>query len=413
MKFETIIIGGGLSGLASGIVLAKAGKRVAIVAGGQSQLHFNSGSIDLLGYNADGSEVVNPVEAIAALDSAHPYKKVSDVAATAAEARALLAEAGINLVGDEAKNHYRLTPMGVTKPAWLTVDDYFTLDKAAVEAKKILLVNIKGYLDFPTKFIAAGLDKLGAECTIKAFTTPELDEARRSPSEMRASNIAKVLSRGDVVERVAMQINAITADADLVLLPAVLGIDDDEENKFLKELVNKPFKFVATLPPSVSGIRMQKLLRKRFAQLGGMFLMGDVAKSGVIEDGVVKGVQTVNLIDDALVADNYILATGSFMSHGLVADYEKVYEPVFGLDVDFAPARKDWHRENVYDAQPYMEFGVTTDAELHAFKDGKPVANLYAAGSVLSGHNALKLADGTGVSLLTAIEVAHRILRKD
>jgi glycerol-3-phosphate dehydrogenase subunit B len=36
---------------------------------------------------------------------------------------------------------------------------------------------------------------------------------------------------------------------------------------------------------------------------------------------------------------------------------------------------------------------------------------MYAVGSVLEGHNHIKQADGTGVSLLTALQVAKEILK--
>ena len=41
MRYDTIIIGGGLSGLTCGIALAKGGQRVAVIGAGQSTLHFN------------------------------------------------------------------------------------------------------------------------------------------------------------------------------------------------------------------------------------------------------------------------------------------------------------------------------------------------------------------------------------
>ena len=87
MRFDTIIIGGGLSGLVCGIRLQKAGKKCAIISAGQSAMHFSSGTFDLLGRMPDGSPVENPLEAIKKLDADHPYSVIgaNKVAAYAAE----------------------------------------------------------------------------------------------------------------------------------------------------------------------------------------------------------------------------------------------------------------------------------------------------------------------------------------
>lgn len=414
MKFDTIIIGGGLSGLTAGLALQKAGKRVAIVSMGQSTLHFNSGSFDLLGYDAQGAAVNNPLEVIATLEDKHPYKKCGDVEALAEEAKALLTEAGVKVNGDAKANHYRITPMGAVKPAWLTINDYATLAQAdKLPWKKVALVNVMGYLDFPTKFIAAGLRRLGAEVDVKAFTLPELETARKSPTEMRAANIAKVLGNEDIVKRMATAVNEQTegGNYDVVLLPAVLGIADSVLSQQLKANVNCQVQFIATLPPSVPGVRVQNLLRKRFIAGGGVHLTGDKATGGVIENGTLKCITTENLTETCLKADNFILASGSFVSGGLTSNYEAVTEAVLGLDVDAADEHGQWVKYNAFEAQPYMEFGVATDQQLHVKKDGKVINNCYAVGSVLSGHNRVKMADGTGVSMLTALQAVKNILK--
>ena len=66
MKFDTIIIGGGLCGLTAGIELSRKGQKCLIVSSGQSALHFFSGSFELCSLADD------PYQAIATLGEEHP-----------------------------------------------------------------------------------------------------------------------------------------------------------------------------------------------------------------------------------------------------------------------------------------------------------------------------------------------------
>ena len=109
---------------------------------------------------------------------------------------------------------------------------------------------------------------------------------------------------------------------------------------------------------------------KRLQQLGGRYFRSDTVKNGKIVGSKVASVETENLADELLLADHYVLCSGSFQSRGLRSNYEGIYEPVFGLDVLAEKNRADWHADYVFDAQPYMAFGVKTDEKLHATIDG-------------------------------------------
>lgn len=414
MKSDSIIIGGGLSGLTAAIALAEAGQKVTVVSAGQSSLHFGSGSFGLLGYNIEGQEVSNPLEAISSLSENHPYNKVGaeNISVLAKEAKALLNRSGISTTGSEKANHYRLSPIGLAMPTWLTLEDMETLASAdELKDKKVTLVNVVGFLDLPHHYALDNLTKAGAICSYKTIQLEEFDFARKSPTEMRASNLAKVIHDNGITDKLAQAINNVVDDADIVLLPAIIGLKNSSLSEKLREKVKANIKFIATMPPSVPGIRTLELLRQRLYELGGSILVGDKAIEGRFENGKLVEIKTEHLTEDSLTADNFILATGSFMNKGLISDYTHVYEPVFGLDVDAAADRNDWYVENVFNAQPYMNFGVTTDAKLHAVKDGKTIENLFVIGSILSGHNNIKLADGEGVSMLTALHAAKQIIK--
>ncbi len=412
MRMDTVIMGGGLSGLTCGIALAKRGQRVTIVAGGQSTLMFNGGSMELLG-NVDGKDVTAPLEAISTLPQSHPYSKIGAerLADIADEAKQLLADAGIEMEGNADANHWRITPMGIAKPAWLTLSENLRIDDLSnLPAKRVALMCIRGFFDQPNGMLAQGLRNLGFDVQSIEFTTDDITSLRRSPSEMRATSLAKHLVSNNALQRVADQINALAADVDLVILPSVLGQTDGNDFKTLQGMCNKPLRLVATLPPAVAGMRMHTLLRHYFKMLGGNYLTGDNAIGGSFEGDKLLNVTTAKLDGMPLRANNFVLATGSFVSRGLAANYERVFEPIFDLDVDADADREQWTRFGVMEPQAYFRYGVATDSSLHCLKQGKPITNLHAIGSILSGHDAIKMGDGTGVSLLTALAVARNIL---
>lgn len=409
MKYDNIIIGGGLSGLVAGVNLAQQGRSVAIIASGQSALHFTSGSMALLGC-VDGQAVERPMEGMSGLGDTHPYTKigVDKIASLAAKARDIFTEAGIEVTGSCDKNSYRLTPMGMWEPTWLSMAELATCPHPSeCEWKKAAIVNFRGYLDFFPQYVADGLNSKGIEATCHEVSIPALNRLRKSCSEMRAASIAKILTGANIAElgRRLSELEAVK-QADVVLLPAVIGLKSTADIHRLAGLVKKPIRYVPVIPMSVQGVRAQALLRRRFEELGGVFLMGDSVKSGKFEGGRLKSITTVNLGESSpLEAGEYIIATGSFFSQGLVAKPDRVVEPVFGLDVEQTAERTERYDINFFAPQPYMKFGVVTDSQFRVSLGGKTVENLRAAGAILSGANALKEGSGAGIAILSALYV--------
>lgn len=408
MKYNTVIIGGGLSGLVAGITLAGRGDTVAIISSGQSALHFSSGSFGLLGRTPDGQAVEHPLEAVDRLPASHPYNKIgaSRMAGLVRSVPGLFARAGVTLKGSAMENHMRLTPFGKCCRSWLTMTDFITCDNPDQPAiNKLAVVNLRGFLDFYPGYLVDGLSAHGIECTVDTVTTDELERLRRSSTEMRPSTIARHLV-GEELVRFAAELNRVAGDADAVLIPAVVGFDSEAPLEKLRSMVAKPVYCVATTPMSVCGLRAQMMLRDYFEQLGGTYLLGDNVVNGNFDaDGRLSSIRTVNMGDDLLEADNFILATGGIFSRGIVADPQRIYEPLFGLDVDAPSDREQWYSRDFFARQPYMTYGVVTDTCFRPSRNGVTVPNLRAIGAVLSGYDPLAEESGAGVAILTALSV--------
>jgi glycerol-3-phosphate dehydrogenase subunit B len=354
-------------------------------------------------------------ELLALADShpSHPYNKVGleRLERYASEACEIFRSAGIKFSGEVGCNHYRLTPIGALKPAWLTMDEYVTFrDVSDLGQRGVVIVTFDGYLDFYPEFIATGLRGRGAECRVVSVSLPELERLRESATEMRAVNIARVM-RGDTLARLAKSIREVSSEEELVLLPAVFGLGDVGCFDKLTELAGRQLKLAPTVSVSVPGIRAQRLLTEEFVRLGGEMIQGDRVVDFLMRDGRIESLSTEKHSDILFVAEDYILASGSFFGRGLIATSEAVCEPLFGLDVEAAESREEWCAERILAEQPFQRFGVKTDERLRPSINGRRVENLYAVGSVLCGADSVKEGCGAGVVVSTALMAAENILQ--
>lgn len=412
MKFDSLIIGAGLAGLVCGIRLAEAGQRCAIISRGQSALHFSSGSLDLLAELPDGSQVYSPLSALERLKEQaplHPYSLMGaeNVCRFAEESEALLARSHIRLQGSYQQNHQRITPLGTQRATWLTPQEVPT---APLPWQRVKVVGIVGFLDFQPELVAGSLAEPGIDVKTAELTLPALDVLRNNPSEFRAVNIARVLDLPEQQKLLIDELTTLAFDTDALFLPACLGSDDNLVFEALSRQLPCPLYLLPTLPPSLLGMRMHHLLRRRFQQLSGMIMPGDAVLNATIEQQNVTAIYTRNHGDVALHAHNFILASGSFFSSGLAADFDGIREPIFGVDIQAPATCELWSKEDFFTAQPYLQSGVAVNTRFQPSLGGKPLKNLYAIGSVLSGFDPIQQGCGAGVSMLGALYVARQIL---
>ena len=427
MNFDVAIIGGGLAGLTCGIALQQRGKRCVIINNGQAAIDFASGSLDLLSRMPDGSVVENINENLTALRTAlpaHPYSLLGaeKVIAKAQDFERLANALNLDLIGSSEKNHWRVTSLGSLRGAWLSPNSVPTVQgNETFPHKRIAVLGIEGYHDFQPQLLAANLvlNPQFAHCEVTSgfLNIPQLDELRQNAREFRSVNIAQLLEHKLAFNDLVSEIIESAQGANAVLLPACFGLENQEFMNALRDATKLALFELPTLPPSLLGMRQRIQLRRKFESLGGLMINGDSALNAHFEGDRVHCIKTRLLEDEEIIADNFVLAAGSFFSKGLVSEFDKIYEPVFESDIIGVEGFNDkdrfsWTNHRFANPQPYQSAGVAINEHCQVQKGGQFLANLYAIGKVSGGFNALELGCGSGVAVVTALAVADEILAK-
>ncbi|MGS3168201.1 glycerol-3-phosphate dehydrogenase subunit GlpB [Aeromonas sanarellii] len=418
MKFDSIVIGGGMAGLSAALRLAEAGQKTLLMASGQSALHFSSGSVDLLESEGDPRAALPD---FMATHPDHPYSKVglANILASLDALQRQCAEEGLTLIRQE-RNHQRLTPIGTLKSTWLSPETCACLTEAPAPGA-LLLATLAGFRDFHPALAAANLATHARFAHSRILTgeirLPQLAEFSRNPHEFRSADIARLLDcQPELLADLAREISRMVIECGEpgcrhIVLPACLSLGlVGPRLAELEKRTGCTIQEVATMPPSLIGMRMQEALKRRFMALGGTFLTSERVLGARYQGDRVLGVHSQNGDDQLFEADHFVLASGSFFSRGLESRLGGIREPIFDADVLSLSERDAWAGRRLFDHHPFMGFGVKTDDQLRVLRGGKPLANLFGAGSVLAHYDPIKEGSGSGVAVATGWQAAGHIL---
>ena len=409
MKTDVIVIGSGFAGLMAALVSVAQGKKTAVLTYGMGTFALNSGVIDILGYDAAGKAVKNPLEAIKALPESHPYRKVGTEKLNAAVKFFLstMEEARFGYIGSLSEQQWVPTAVGTMKPTCFVPKTMQGMQ--CFEKKKIIIVGIKGLKDFYADMMMENIKSwLGVE---KSYSTAVVNPGFGEGRDATGADVARWLDTDEGIQSFASQMqSAATADAVLIM-PQILGSEGLNAYEKLSARLGSSLVEATSLPPSTNGMRLYRALRKALHSKGVDIFENTQVVRGISEGNHAIGVVAKTSVREATYkAEKIILATGGFYSGGLVMrDFGKPRECIFDLPMEFDCAEEQWSNAELFgNEQGYAKAGIRTDASLRAVDEaGKIVLdNVYIAGRNLSGYDFCHEQSGNGVALATAYQAA-------
>ena len=415
MSYDTVVIGTGLAGLTAALRLTEQGQRVLIVARGVGATHLAPATVDVLGYLGD-ARVESPAASLPALLAGaphHPYRHVSaDQLGTALAWFGTRASAS-GYVGTVAENLLLPTALGVAKPSALAPRTMSNGDLRA--GGRFVFVGFKGFKDFHPALIAANVVRARLPTPITARAL-ELQLPGGQVGDLSPRVIAGRFDNGRLSDWLVAALEHRVDPDERIGVPAVLGLRRATETwQELETRLDRRVFEVATLPPSIPGIRLSDALTKALRAAGTRIVLGVRAVAARTDGGRIETVSVVNANrTTSYPTGAVVLATGGFASGGLELDsFGATRETVFNLPLIGVP-KGDRVRfaPGYFDAQPLAESGVATDDLMRPVDgDGRPVyTNLHAVGAILGGATPWKEKSGTGISVATGYAAAEAIL---
>jgi glycerol-3-phosphate dehydrogenase subunit B len=317
----------------------------------------------------------------------------------------------LRFAGSMDENLLLPTAVGAPKPSALAPHSLASGDLR--REGRFLLVSPKALKDFYPGLAAANLSSIdGIEA--RALELPGTVQGEADPGPLRlARAFDDPLFRADIAARLKDRIEP----GERVGWPAVLGLNRGPEAVCeLAERLEAPVFEIATLPPSVPGMRLYELLSRALKKAGGRIVLGPRVAAGEAKGKVLRAVSALTgARRSEHEARNFVLASGGVAAGGVTLDSSwRFEESVIGLPVaGVPPPGSERFSPDVFGPHPAGRVGVAVDDKWRPLDaSGRLVYdNVYVCGATLAGADPQREKSGNGISLVTGYAVADAILR--
>ncbi len=414
MMLDLLVIGAGLTGLMAALRAAEAGLRVKVIAKGMGALYWTPGTIDILGYlGAEERAVQRPWERIHELPERHPYRIVGVERAQEAIEwfRIRTAELGLDYGGRrDGDNALTPSPVGAWRPSYLLPAGQRAGD--AEDGRPMVIVGFQGMRDFYPHLIARNLEAQGQAARAAVLPWSVLSERR----DRNTVQLAEALDEPKTQQRLIDALRLVVKPGERIGLPAILGREAHSwVLTALTQELNAAVFEIATLPPSVPGIRLATALRRCLEERGVRVEIGMEAIGFHAQDGVIELVETATSARPLKHrAKAFLLATGGVLGGGFDSNPSgRFWETIFDLPLTTPQDRRRWFRPLFLDPRghPALRGGVAVNDAFQPIDVAGNVVytNLWAAGGLLAHADPIAERSLEGVAIASAVAAVEAI----
>jgi len=418
-KYDLCIIGAGLAGLAATMFAANRGLS-CVQVGHTGEINFSSGLLDLLGVHPVGEKNVlsDPWAGIDALVRDipdHPYARLpkEDIQAAFEELLSFLKETGLPYHRRMHHNSAVLTSMGTPKLTYCVPHTMWNGVAALKKKPSGLILDIRGLKGFSARQIAAALQNDWPDLLTGRIPFPGMDHL----NEVYAEHMANALILPENRQNFAQAVQPLVKNAQIVGLPAILGLYRTlEVVSDLEKLIGVPVFEIPTIPPSVPGLRLKEAFERGLrAKDVCYFSQNRVLSVRAGGDRYFELDIGGKIIEDIVESRGIILASGRFIGGGLHADRHRIKETIFDLPVHQPGNRVGWHRRDMLDpgGHPVNRAGLEIDDSFRPLNSSHRPAfrTLFAAGSILAHVDWKRLKCGAGLAIASAFGAVKSFIR--